>query len=200
MKRLSYVLGLGLCLLLLVSCGAKTSSNVEVDKLKQENFNNDVAADEPKTLSSNGYQLIELKTLVVVPDYGEFEITDAQLKQLIQPSNAGSHHSEYEVDDPNEIYLDVIMKFKNTSAVALNADEIVNAKVFYDNKYEYSTFGGIEESGGEDFGYIMLSTVEPLKETTLHYIATLPIEVKESGKPIMIQFEIYNNKYEMVVR
>lgn len=143
---------------------------------------------------------IKLNELIVVEGYGEFLVKSTKLTQKVVPPNPDSFYSYYEVKDPNEIYLDVIMDFKNTTTIGIGTDEITNVKVIYDGQYEYSSFSALEESGGSDFTYTNINTVEPLKTITLHHLATLPLEVKNSEKPLEIQFSVYGSNYVLKIR
>lgn len=220
MKRLYFALlalGLSVCL---VGCSSSSDSTVKIEQLEQENaalkdenskLKNElntykeqevqVANEEKKAQEEkNQYKQINIGDTVTVENYGEFVIEACNLTQKITPPNPASFYNYYEVKDPQEIYLDVVMKFKNTSTIGIGADEITDVKVIYSNGYEYSSFSTIEESGGSDFTYTNITTIEPLKSSRLHYIATLPIEAKDSQESIKIQFTVYNNKYELQVR
>lgn len=146
------------------------------------------------------YKPINLGETVVVDGYGEFSIKSAELTQKVTPPNPDAFYSYYEVKDPNEIYLDVIMDFKNSTTIGIGADEVTSVKVIYGEGYEYSTFSAMEESGGSDFTYTNINKVEPLKSIRLHYLAELPIEAKTSDKSIKLQFTVYDSDYEVIVR
>lgn len=180
------------------------SINQEIDSINQEiqAFNNQTASDlaTPTSQTTGDYESILFNVPVIVPDYAEFTIIEAKLKQRIDPKSPTDFHTYYEVKDPNNIYLDVVFDFKNTSTITLNANDITNVKVIYDNTYDYQTNDFVEHRDGSDFTYSLITNIEPLTSATLHYAAELPIEVQTSGKPIDIEFEIYNHKYRMSVR
>lgn len=220
MKRLYFALlalGLSVCF---VGCNNPSDSIAKIEKLEQENATlkdensklqeeinkykeqeAEVAAKEKKEQKEkNQYKQINIGDTVTVENYGEFVIESCNLTQKITPSNPASFYTYYEVKDPQEIYLDVVMNFKNTSTIGIGADKITDVKVIYSNGYEYGSFSTIEESGGSNFTYTNITTIEPLKSSKLHYIATLPIEAKDSQESIKIQFTVYDNKYELQVR
>ena len=225
MKRLLHFVLVASLAIPLSSCGKKDSSAEEVEVLKQEievlkqelesqksnnqnqenllsTASSDDAVSNLDTVDSDSssHQLIEFKTPVTVPDYGEFTIKGAKLKQKVEPSNPDAFYTYYEVKDPNTIYLDVVMDFKNTSTIGIGADNLTDVKVIYDNTYTYDSFAVVEKRDGSEFDQAFMEKIDPLKEATLHFLSELPLETKESDKSIKIQFEIYDNKYEMIVR
>lgn len=220
MKKLAWVLLLSTIIGGLSGCGNTSELTSKIEQLENENEElkaaniklqgeldvykeqEAIALEDEKKIQEekNKYKQITLGETVVVDNYGEFTIEACDLTQKVMPPNPESFYTYYEVKDPNEIYLDVAMKFKNTSTISLDADEITSVKVYYDEGYEYSTFSTIEESGGSDFTYTNITRIEPLKASRLHYLATLPIEVKDSNKALKMQFEVYGSKYELQIR
>lgn len=81
----------------------------------------------------------------------------------------------------------------------MEADEVADVEVKYDNKYEYSTFDTMEKNGGEDFTYTNISRIEPLKNGTLVFLAEVPDEVKSSGKPLYADFKIEGETYRYTI-
>jgi hypothetical protein len=162
----------------------------EVDKQEK------IKAEEEKSKNKQ----IKLNESITVEGYGEFVIKSAELKQKVTPPNPASFFTYYEVKDPNEIYLDVVMSFKNATTIGIGANEITSVKVIYSNGYEYDSFSTLEESGGTDFTYTNINKVEPLKSIILHHLAELPIEAKDSGEPIKLMFTVYGSNYELQVR
>ncbi|MFD1910476.1 hypothetical protein ACFSQ7_50670 [Paenibacillus rhizoplanae] len=88
---------------------------------------------------------------------------------------------------------------KNLAGEAMDAEDVADVEVTYDNKYKYSTFDTMEEKGGEDFTYTSLSEIEPLKNGTLVFLAEVPDEVKSSGKPLYADFSIGGETYRYTI-
>ena len=205
-----------LCLvsaLSLTGCGNEVELQEQIQELQSENEqlkeelqkykDNEKAEKEEQAKieeEKSKYKSISLNEACTVEGYGEFSISAYSIAQKIEPPNPGSFYNYYEVKDPAETYLDIILNFKNTSTIGINADEITNMKIIYGNGYEYDTFSTLEESGGTDFTYTNITKIEPLKSANIHYIATLPIEAKESNETIKARFTIYGSNYEVTLR
>ncbi|MBP2243872.1 hypothetical protein [Paenibacillus xylanexedens] len=70
----------------------------------------------------------------------------------------------------------------------------------FDNQCDYTTFSTVEENGGADFTYSNITSVSPLKTTTLLYLAKMPNEVAESEKPLKAVIMIKEEVYEYTIR
>lgn len=149
--------------------------------------------------SGDDHKLIVKGTPLVIEGTGEYTVTKTSFGKKVSPSNPGSFYTYYEAKEPGTTYLAITLKVKNLAGEAMNADEVADVKVKYDNKYEYSTFDTIEEKGGEDFTYTSLSRIEPLKNGTLVFLAEVPDEVKSSGKPLYADFEIKGETYRYII-
>lgn len=214
MKKI--ILGISILVLSLINTGCSNTKvleetinvlQVENQKLKDQlkvykDKEEQVEQVELKTEEDkSGYKEVKKNEMVLVEGYGEFMIKSIKLAQEVSPPNTipDVFYIGYSVDNPNEIYLDVVMDFKNTTNVGVGADEVTNVKVIYDDKYVYDSFMTLEELGGSNFTETKIS-IEPLQSMTLHYLATLPIEVKNDNKPIKIRFSVYESNYELKIR
>lgn len=130
---------------------------------------------------------------------GEFSIDFVNIAQKITPPTPDSYYSYYEADN-GKVYVDFCFSYKNTSAAALDADEIIEAVLIYDGKYEYDGFDIIEEDNRGDFTYANISEIDPLCTEYLHYLFEVPEEVETSGKAILIEFTIDETEYTYKVR
>ena len=213
MKRNLFTMLVLALAVLCTGCGNESALQEQIQNLQSENeslknelqtYKNNEEAEKEKQIKieeeKSKYKQIKLNEVCTVDGYGEFAISSYALAQKIEPPNPTSFYTYYEVKDPAETYLDIVLNFKNTSTIGINADEITNMKVIYGDGYEYSTFSTIEESGGTNFTYSNITKVEPLKSANLHYIATLPVEAKSSSEPIKVQFSIYGYNYEISLR
>ncbi|MEK5035233.1 bZIP transcription factor [Paenibacillus sp. FSL R7-0302] len=146
------------------------------------------------------HKLIVKGTPLVIDGTGEYTITKTSFSKIVNPSNPGSYYTYYEAKEPGTTYLAITLKVKNLAGEAMNADEVADVEVKYDNKYEYSTFDTMEKNGGEDFTYTNISRIEPLKNGTLVFLAEIPDEVKSSGKPLYADFEIEGETYRYIIK
>jgi hypothetical protein len=123
---------------------------------------------------------------LLFPNTDEITIISTEFATRVNPPNPDSFYTYYEVKDPNKIYVHSTVKVKNLTGSDLDADKALNIKVVYDGQYEYSGFSTIEETGGRDFAYTNISNIAPLTTRVLHFLNEVPLEVKDSGKPMKI--------------
>lgn len=147
----------------------------------------------------------ELKPLtkdvaVTSGEYAEITVKEAQLTTTVKPSNPGSFHSYYEVKDPGKIYGHLAVSFKNLMPIGKAADEALQVRLIYDDKFEYRGFSAIEESGGGDLTYTSITKIDPLMTEQLHYIFEMPAEAQDSGKPIVFIVRADDTEYAFEMR
>ena len=141
---------------------------------------------ENQPLSQNttwkNYKQLNLNETVTVTDYADITITSGEFTTSVYPSNASSYYSYYEVDDASKIYAHMIVDVKNLKTTGMEADQAAGVKLIFDDTYEYRGFSAIEESGGGDFTYTNITSIDPLTTESIHYIVEVPVELFESGK------------------
>ena len=96
--------------------------------------------------------------------------------------------------------MDICFAYKNTSERKVGADEIISAKLKYAGKYEYTGFTTIEEDSRGDFTYTNITSISPLSTEYVHYLFSVPEEVKTSTESIEITFVIDGNTYTYKLR
>ncbi|KYG90386.1 hypothetical protein A0U40_18295 [[Bacillus] sp. KCTC 13219] len=208
MKKIGMLLLLSI---LLVACGqasenGNSNNNQNEVKTDDENAGEEIANTEVEKEDEENEPVVE-ETLtitkgetLVIEDYAEITVNDNVFGKRIDPPNPGSFYSYYEIKEEGEIYLDTIVTVKSLLTSSKSSDEFINVKVMYDDKYEYRTFSTLEDKGGADFTYTNITSIEPLKTGVLHYIASLPEEVENDGKPLKIIISAKNLDYELVIR
>ncbi|MBP1975184.1 hypothetical protein [Cohnella thailandensis] len=154
----------------------------------------------PEPSPSQEADVIELQKALTIADFAEITIAKAAFTSKVEPPNPDSLYSYYEVKEPGNIYLDTVIKVKSLLTSERVSDEFVSVKIMYDDKYEYSSFSTIEESGGTDLTYSNITNIEPLKTGTLHYIAELPKEASEGTKPVKVIVSIQGKDYTYKMR
>lgn len=168
----------------------KTGAN-EIDDLITEG-NHKIEKQKPKAVSLN--DKIEEK------DW-EVTIKETGFKQDIVPSNPDSYYTHYQVKDTNNTYFYLVVEAKNISSLELRADKIAKVKVKYNDKYEYTTFSTIEESGGGTFTYTNITDIAPLTSRKVYYLVELPQTIaQETNTQIKAEININNNLYELIIR
>lgn len=144
--------------------------------------------------------VIELNKTLVVKDFAEITLTKAKFTSKVVPPKPDSYYSYYEVKDPANIYLETVIKVKSLLTSEKGAEEFAAVSVKYDDKYDYDSFSTIEESGGSNFTYTNITSIEPLKNGILHFIAELPKEASKDQKSIKITVTIQGENYIYTMR
>ncbi|HLR52645.1 MAG TPA: hypothetical protein VK072_07215 [Candidatus Avamphibacillus sp.] len=202
----------------LSGCGAQNSNdagNVETTSEKSKvNETNNHDENNESELNNNGKEVEEEENNEEETDYDKwvdkdidvgktFEIEEksevtlqhVELTDLVKPPNPDGIYSYYEVEEDDAIYLDVVIDIKNLRNSGRSSDDFVNVRVMYENKYEYYGFSTIEVDGGTDLSYTNITSIDPLKTATLHYIVELPDEVEENPEDIKVIIDADNNEH-----
>lgn len=195
------------CLLLfLVACGSTTNTtndkepnanraDIENDvnvEGEEEKGQTEVIIDEPLIPS------VAIDEVIIIEDYAEITVKGNNFGKRIDPPNPGSFYSYYENDEQGQIFLDTIISVKSLLTAGKPSDEFLNVKIIYDDKYEYETFVVTEDRGGSDF--TIFTTIEPLQTSTLHFLASVPEQVENDGKPLKAIIMINGKEYEQIIR
>lgn len=216
-KTLALTIASGLLAASLTGC---TSSNADVQALEQkiaalekenaelkakDSKNADAPANKEKekeaesenttTAAAKDDKTIEANKAIKVGDFAEFTVTGAKFGTKIVPPKPDRFYTYYEVKDQANTYFDVVVKVKSLLTIGKGSDEFVSVKVVYDDKYEYDPFSAIEEKGGGDFTYTMITKIEPLKTGTLHFISEVPAEIAKDKKPIKVLITCNGEEY-----
>ncbi|WP_336774755.1 hypothetical protein [Paenibacillus sp. MMO-58] len=218
MKKLAFGFMSLLLITALVGCSSQNSNSAseitqlkaQVAELTKENQNlklqleeakkEEVAAATPDPTPSPVLSVLELNKPLSIADFAEVTITKASFTSKVVPPNPDSFYSYYEVKDPGNIYLDTVIKIKSLLTSEKSSEEFATLKVKYDNKYEYDSFSTIEESGGSNLTYTSITSIEPLKTGSLHFIAELPKEASTDKKPIAIIVTLQGKDYTYTLR
>ena len=130
----------------------------------------------------------------------DFCVNYADLKKEVLPPNPDSFYTYYPEED-GSTYMDVAISIKNTRTTSRTADEFGTVKVICGNGYEYDSFSTIEESGGTNFTYTNITSVDPLETATIHYIASIPNEIADDdSQSISLKITILDQEYSLNVR
>lgn len=143
---------------------------------------------------------IESGTPLTINDYAEITLVKTDFTAKVVPPKPASLYTYYEVKDPANIYLDTVISIKSLKSSAEGADEFASVAVKYADKYDYKSFSTIEKGGGSDFTYTNITSIEPLKTGTLHYLAELPKEASADDKSVVLTITVNKEKYEYKVK
>lgn len=203
MKKLSLLL---LVSILLVACGQSDKNSSSDNSPKEsdgKNVEEEVKSSENK--EENEPEVEEVLTItkgnaLVIDDYAEITINNNVFGKQISPPNPSSMYTYYKNEEEGEVYLDTSISVKSLLTTGQSSDEFVDVKIIYDEKYEYKTFSTIEDRGGEDFTYTNITSIEPLKTGTLHFLASVPEQVEKDGKPLKAIITVKGQTYEQIIR
>lgn len=204
MKKIIYLFTL--CLFL-VGCGSGETGDLssgadnQNDKIKSEPERAEPEKQSEKPEKPKDEKvLIEKGETVVIEDFSEFTLTDTKFGKKIEPPNPSSFYTYYEAKEEGTTYLDIIITVKSLLTSGKSADEFVSVKVMFNDKYEYRTFSTIEKDGGGDFTYTNITSIEPLKNGTLHFLAEVPEEVESGTEPLDVELTINGKEYTYKIR
>lgn len=144
--------------------------------------------------------IIESGKPVTINDYAEITLVKTEFTAKVVPPKPASFYTYYEVKDTANLYLDTVISIKNLKSSANGSDEFASVAVKYADKYDYKSFSTIEEGGGSNFTYTNITSIEPLKTGTLHYLAELPKEASTDDKSVVVIVTIGKEKYEYKVK
>lgn len=135
------------------------------------------------------------KTTIVFGEEKEFKnftitLSEAYLTDDIIPQKATSYYSHYEAKS-GELYLDIIMKVKNTANKSVDIDDLFDGKVKVGSK-EYTGMVFMEEDGRSDFtGY---GYIDSLATEYVHFAVAVPENTSTSDK-ITVELTIDEKTY-----
>lgn len=203
MKKLSLLL---LVSILLVACGQSDKNSSSDNSPKEsdgKNVEEEVKSSENK--EENEPEVEEVLAItkgnaLVIDDYAEITINYNVFGKQISPPNPSSMYTYYKNEEEGEVYLDTSISVKSLLTTGQSSDEFVDVKIIYDEKYEYKTFSTIEDRGGEDFTFTNITSIEPLKTGTLHFLASVPEQVEKDGKPLKAIITVKGQTYEQIIR
>ncbi len=194
-----------LLVLILVGCGNNNdnlSSNTDDTQqnedlvIKKENTQEDTALKEKTDPKEIKIKSIKKGEVVTIEDYCEFVIDDIKFAKEIIPPNPSEFYTYYEIKEPDTIFLDTVITIKSLLESGRFANEFASVKAIYDNKYEYETFSTAEESGGSNFTYTNIVSIEPLKKKTLHFLAEVPDEVASMDRPVSVLIVVDGKEFK----
>lgn len=200
MKKVFQCISLSIFVLLVAACGSGEGNSTNSSPSTSEDTNTEDTSTVEKPVEQSKELTISLNEPIIVEDYAEITVQSNKFGKSITPPNPGSFYTYYENKEANEIYFDTVIIIKSLLTSKKMSDEFMGVKVIYDNKYEYTTFSAIEEDGGSDFSYTNITSIEPLKSATLHFLASLPEEIEMDGKPLKVIINIDGEEYVQTIR
>ncbi len=137
--------------------------------------------------------------VIAIDNICEFYIDFSNITKIVYPPSPASFYSYYEAGDA-KLYVDLCVAYKNLTTNAIGADEVVSAKLTYDDKYEYAGFSCIEEDNRGDFTYSNITSINPLSTEYVHYLFEVPEVVGQGSESIVLNIRISGNDYTYTMR
>lgn len=177
-------IGIIFSILLVVTFNAcnQEQSSKDNNTTKTSSKNTSIVKNEEK--KKPAFKEIKKDDLIKMDDYCEFKITNTKFAKKIIPPNPDGMYTYYEAKEPGTTYFDTTINIKNLLTSGKTSDEFLSVKVIYDGKYEYNTFATIEENNGTEFTYANITSIEPLKNGVLHFLAEVPEEIEKDTKTL----------------
>ncbi|WP_433943447.1 bZIP transcription factor [Paenibacillus sp. SN-8-1] len=169
------------------SNSAKTETQVKSETVME------TAAEEKSPSLTKGKAL-------TIDGIAEFTVLKSRFSKKVEPSSPTSVYTYYEAKGSDTTYLVLVTKIKNLADSGKTADEIVNAKIKYDDKYEYTSFTVIEEDNGANFDYTTISPISPLSSSKVLFLAEVPKEVESSNKQLTAEVSVNGVTYQYKIR
>ncbi len=176
---------------------SKLSSSLQV---KDNTSSINSASAQSSETSSESNNTLKFNQNITIDGVCTFSVLSAKFTTKVEPSKPSDYYTYYQVKDTNNIYIDIILKYKNLFSSGKQADEVGDVKVKYNDQYDYTSFSAIEEKGGGDLTYSNITDIDPLTTSTLHYICEVPKEVKSSGKSVVATLTISDQTYQLKIK
>lgn len=146
--------------------------------------------DRPETINYN-----QEKTIT---NFCKFELTNMYFANKILPPNTSGYYRYYEAKSSDSTYLDVVMTIKNLDSSIKSAEDFVSVKAVYDNNYTYNSFAVlVGPDGSFNMGFY---GIDPLVTSEVHHLISVPVEVENSSKSLVIIFQAKDKEYHFVIR
>jgi len=136
---------------------------------------------------------------VYVEGKTQFYLDFCGITSRVDPPRPADYYSYYEADD-GMVYIDLCLAYKNLKTKDVSADEVMEATLTYDGKYEYDGFSIIEEKNRGDFTYSNITSIAPLTTGYVHYLFSVPESVEDDSGAIVIDFSVAGNDYSYTYR
>ena len=146
----------------------------------------DLGGSPPEKTDWQQYRQLSLEESVELKYHNRIRIMNTLFTSAIKPAKPGSSYTEFQIDNPDRIYLDVVIEFENTAEETQEINTVFSVKAVYDDLYEYSGFAVLEKEDGSDFLEGDSAQIPAGTKATLHYIFTLPQELEDSDRPLTL--------------
>lgn len=151
---------------------------------------------------------IKLAQKVINNNHLEFTIKDKNITEKISApvvkvsynywGEAYSEKKYYSPKDENNRLLYANVNIKSLFNKKTDLNDLVQAKVIYNNKYEFDCFTAKTTKDKSDFTTNI--SLMPLQSEDVYFIAEIPKSFVNTKNPINLELLVGNNKYVMKLR
>lgn len=120
------------------------------------------------------------------------QVVEVNLTDDVSPKAASGYYYHYTADS-GEIYLDVVMKVKNTSKSAISISDFFDGNAIV-NGNKYSGFAIVEEDNRSDFS--SYGSIDPLSTEYVHILVSVPGSTTANDK-ISVEIIVDGNTYTL---
>lgn len=131
-----------------------------------------------------------------IKDVVSYEVLNLSSTESVSPPNPGSVTTVLSVEKPDSRFLDLSVNLKNLGTADKSVGELLDITYIIGEK-EYSTFKRYEADNASMLKDAEFSTIEPLTNNVVHYIAEVPNF--ESTEEIQIDAVINGKTYTTVM-
>ena len=167
----------------------------ETMTLKEEKYKKIQQDLEKKVRENKILKIGEMKEILLK----EVIVKSVEFKKEVYPSKTNRYYNYYKAED-GQVYIHIVTSIKNLSKASISCDDLLNIKADYNNGYIYSAFSTVEDDN-LGFGYSNLESISPLQRKTIHYLISVPEEVKTNKKaPLILKFSSGIQEYQLKIR
>ena len=129
----------------------------------------------------------------------EITINSVEFKKEVHPPNKTSYYNYYKADD-GQVYIHILASVKNLDKQSIYCDEVIDIEADYNKGYKYYAFSTVEDNV-IGFTYSNIRTVDPLETKNIHYLISVPEEVKtNTDTSLALTFIADNEEYRLKLR
>lgn len=170
---------------------------VEVDQCYSITSDASIVASDKETMLKEEAIPLTIGDTICTEDY-ELTVTGIKMSYEVLPSQTGSVYTSYPAES-GKVYIDVEATVKNTMQRDIRIEELFKASAVYDGKYPYTGFTIVDDGNRFDWvDHYVAAT--PLETCIAHSLIECPVEVDNSGKPVVVYIELKDSVFEYVLR
>ncbi|NLB17346.1 MAG: hypothetical protein GX825_01075 [Syntrophomonadaceae bacterium] len=143
--------------------------------------------------------ITSLSKTMKIPNHCEFWIEDIFFSRKILPPNTSGYYRYYEAKDANTTFLDITVNVTNLDTIIKSVEDLISISVIFDGSYNYYSTPVVVDGNG-DFTYSSISGVQPLLTKTAHYLFTVPSQVENGTKSLIIVINASDQEYHYQYR